>query len=107
VGQSSDKVQQSSLTTYGGLLVSAVLSLVSSVVYVMQSLMWETGTAVRLSVFHYAALPELDAVWLVLSTLSLTTTLYLSAQSLHRMSRYIHTLKRRNGSRNVQTGPIS
>jgi hypothetical protein len=107
VGQSSDKVQQSSLTTYGGLLVSAFLSLVSSVVYVMQSLMWETGTAIQLSVLHYALLPELDAVWLVLSALSITTTVYLFTQSWHRMSRYIRALKRRNGTRTVHPGPIS
>jgi len=106
VGQSSDKVQQSSLTTYGGLLISAVLSLVSSVVYVMQSLTWETATTIRLSVFHYLTLPGMDAVWLTLSVLSLATTLYLFVQSTHRMSRYINTLKRRNGSRVVQADPI-
>lgn len=96
VGQSSDRVQQSSLTTYGGLLVSAVLSLVGSVLYVLHSLIWKHSVVVQLSVFYYALLPRADLVWLILSALSFATTVYLIAQSTHRMSRYIRTLKRRS-----------
>jgi hypothetical protein len=106
VGPSSDRVQQSSLTTYAGLLVSAVLSLVASVLYVLQSLIWERGHIMRLSMFHYAQLPQADLVWLVLSAFSVTTTVYLAVQSFHRMSRYIRTLKRRSTGTPRPTRPI-
>lgn len=95
VGLSTDRIQQSSLTTFGGLLVSGVISLASSVLYVYQSLVWRRSIEVRLSFIELVHLPPGDALWLLLATVSISTTIYLVSQSTYRMSRYLAALRRR------------
>ncbi|KUL25392.1 hypothetical protein ADL15_40680 [Actinoplanes awajinensis subsp. mycoplanecinus] len=95
VGISAERVQQSSLTTFGGLVVSGTISFTSSVLYVVQSLIWHHTPRVRLSVLGLFRLPPADTMWLLLAAASITATFYLSVESTHRMHRYMSALRRR------------
>jgi len=95
VGISAERVQQSSLTTFGGLVVAGTISFASSVLYVIQSLVWQHSPHVRLSVLGLLRLPAADTFWLLLAALSITTTFYLALESMHRMHRYMSALRRR------------
>ncbi len=94
VGLSTDRVQQSSLTAYGGLIVSAMVSLIGSVLYVYQSIIWRDSLQIRLSLLETISLPVVDTLWLVLALVSTLTTGYLATQSVRRMSRYLAALRR-------------
>ncbi|WP_212999191.1 hypothetical protein [Winogradskya consettensis] len=96
VGFSTDRVQQSSLTAFGGLVVSAVLSFTASVLYLLQTLVWPGSPTVRLSLLYLVRLPAADAIWIGLAFVSLSTTLFLALQGVHRMRRYLFTLRRRS-----------
>jgi len=85
VGISADRVQQSSLTTFGGLVVSGAISFTSSVLYVIQSLVWRDTPQVRLSLLGMLRLPTAETFWLLLAALSVITTCYLALESTHRM----------------------
>ena len=95
VGISTDRVQQSSLTTFGGLVVSATISFATSVLYVMQSLVWRASPAVQLRILGMITLPRADVIWLLFAALSLSTTVYLAVEGTYRMHRYMSALRRR------------
>jgi hypothetical protein len=95
VGQSAERVQHSSLTTYGGLATAALTSLTSVVLYIVQGQTWGYSHVWRLHLLHLATLPPLDPAWWTMGSLSCGVTLYLAVQARHRMSRYIRSVERR------------
>jgi hypothetical protein len=95
VGISTDRVQQSSLTTFGGLAGSAVISFSASVLYVLQSLVWRQSPHVRLSFLGLFTMPDGDVLWLILAALSVCMTIYLGIEGTYRMHRYLAALRRR------------
>jgi len=79
-------------------VASALVSLGSAVLYVLQDLVWGDRYVWHLTILGVFALPKLDAVWLLLGLASASTTGYLFAKARHRMKRYAHVLRRRSRS---------
>ena len=92
--QSAERVQQSSLTTYAGLACAGLVSLGSTMLFLIQS-----ATGVRLTVPHLRllglGLPRFEWPWLAIAGLSLVATVVLGMRMRHRMSRYLKALRRR------------
>ncbi|AGZ40566.1 hypothetical protein AFR_11385 [Actinoplanes friuliensis DSM 7358] len=102
VGISTDRVQQSSLTTFIGLVVSASISFAASLLYVLQTLLWRESPQLRLSILGVVKLPSGDVVWMVFAALSICTTVYLTVEGTYRMHRYLAALRRRLTPSNAQ-----
>jgi hypothetical protein len=95
VGLSPERLQHSSLTAFGGLVMSALLSFTASVIYLAQTLIWKRSVPVRLTLIDLVQLPLADAFWLGIAGTSLCITVYLAAEGWFRMHRYLVTLRRR------------
>jgi len=95
VGQSVERVQLSSLTTYAGLTVSGGLSLVSAILYVVQSATWEAVPVNGMSLLGVVSVPPFDIVWMALGVVATANTVHLTIKARQRMGRYLRALRGR------------
>jgi hypothetical protein len=97
IGQSAERVQQSSLTALFGLAVSGGMSLAASLLYLIQSATWQQQLALKgITLVGAVEVPPIDRAWACLFMISASTTLWLVRRYRHRSSRYMNKLRNRS-----------
>lgn len=101
LGQSAERIQQSSVTTVAGLIATGLLSLAGTILFLLQDAMWGTWKVSGASILSLFPIPSFDPPWLLLGSLSTAVTVVLAMRWRHRMDRYREKLYRRDQPANA------
>jgi hypothetical protein len=100
IGQSVDRILRSSASAYMGLVISAVVSLASALLYVANSAGRSFYTIKSLTVFHgHISLKGVDISWFVLALVASVIAAYLAETLRDKVRSYMRAVK--NGSQLV------
>lgn len=92
VGHSLERMQRSSLSTYFGLLFTAMVSLSAALLYVVQTKTGWLVHSVDPDVRDFTFLPEVDVAWVILGLLSFAMSMYLHVVLRGKQNKYLEVL---------------